>query len=157
MEPAGYRREHHPSLPPRGRISGPQWSPPVIGGSTRILFDWPNGIVVGPQWSPPVIGGSTLIDKKCLELHQMAAMEPAGYRREHVVDDVRPDAGHRAAMEPAGYRREHPACTSPATPSRQSRNGARRLSAGARDRVHPPLVPVPAAAMEPAGYRREHP
>ncbi len=59
MEPAGNRREH-PS--PLGvAVDGtplPQWSPPVIGGSTGTY----GGLAIRgnvPQWSPPVIGGST--------------------------------------------------------------------------------------------------
>ena len=39
-------------------LGWPQWSPPVIGGSTER----PERVApqaAGPQWSPPVIGGST--------------------------------------------------------------------------------------------------
>ena len=34
MEPAGYRREHSCAARAAARIGVPQWSPPVIGGST---------------------------------------------------------------------------------------------------------------------------
>jgi len=108
----------------------PQWSPPLIGGSTRacwracIRFAW-------PQWSPPLIGGST--DQ--LEIWAVpsgkAAMEPAVDRREHPGPRRERRGFHAAAMEPAVDRREHDVPGGPA-------------GTGVR------------AAMEPAVDRREH-
>ena len=84
----------------------PQWSPPLIGGSTaRSLTDRCPG--KQPQWSPPLIGGSTGPVDRVAGPRELAAMEPAVDRREHthgtdvfVGDSV-------AAMEPAVDRREH--------------------------------------------------
>ena len=179
MEPAGHRREQ-PAAPRRrsGRPAGrngarrssagaegirdetdryldlPQWSPPVIGGSSilrrtmHFLDDW-------PQWSPPVIGGSSL------DPGQMDRRRPRrnGARRSSAGADPRSGCRHRSP--------------------RRRRNGARRSSAGAggiwgtgevenmMPQWSPPVIGGSSgrpqrqdeahddAAMEPAGHRRE--
>ena len=57
MEPAGERREHY---------------------SRYVLPCW----VGSPQWSPPVNGGSNHQENRVGVHHHIAAMEPAGERRE---------------------------------------------------------------------------
>ncbi len=43
-----------------GRQNGqPQWSPPLIGGSTLYVMGGWAHYLRQPQWSPPLIGGST--------------------------------------------------------------------------------------------------
>src|SRR6266571_5207061 len=132
-----------------------QWSPPLIGGSTRacwracIRFAW-------PQWSPPLIGGST--DQ--LEIWAVpsgkAAMEPAVDRLEHPGPRRERRGFHAAAMEPAVDRREHDVPGGPAG------TGVRAAMEPAVDRREHPRgvtaaqVSEKRAAMEPAVDRREH-
>jgi hypothetical protein len=108
-----------------------------------------------PQWSPPVIGGSTLVALAGHAVVPKAAMEPAGYRREHPTLPDGYDTWGFAAMEPAGYRREHPgSCPGSALVSH-----AAMEPAGYRREHLLGVVPEAVdhvAAMEPAGYRREH-
>ncbi|SRR5579859_810746 len=82
MEPAVYRREHAGTLRRLAEKPKSQWSPPFIGGSTRVPGagrGLGNGVAMEPavyrrehrrrrpatpptiksQWSPPFIGGST--------------------------------------------------------------------------------------------------
>ena len=58
MEPAVDRREHHSHGVNAGQGAVPQWSPPLIGGSTDFPFAAVSTVLL-PQWSPPLIGGST--------------------------------------------------------------------------------------------------
>ncbi len=66
MEPASDRREH------------------VHTGRAHPPFACP------PQWSPPVIGGSTGLPWTVPSYRVDAAMEPASDRREHGSDDLGP-------------------------------------------------------------------
>ena len=106
MEPAVDRREH-PNPPVIADLTAsPQWSPPLIGGSTFTT----SGVVPAvspPQWSPPLIGGSTTISHDPAFTEAVAAMEPAVDRREHRRAATGHGAGPPAAMEPAVDRREH--------------------------------------------------
>ena len=155
MEPAVERREH------------------------LVLDQGADATVIGPQWSPPVKGRSTALGHRQQHLVQVAAMEPACERREHIEINTRPAWLIEAEMEPAGERREQ------ANPDRWPSiaptycNGARRRLAGAPTgtgvgepqgflpqsrppsdgggtsaRLRAPDVVV-AAAMEPAFDRRE--
>lgn len=58
MEPAGYQREHAAAKADEAMAKLPQWSPPVISGSTRR-------------------------ERRHSRRRRRAAMEPAGYQREH--------------------------------------------------------------------------
>ena len=102
MEPAVDRREH----PARGRV------PPLAHKQ--------------PQWSPPLIGGSTGHRDDRLVPGQCAAMEPAVDRREHGQDAVAVRVTGQAAMEPAVDRREHGIKLCARAYHKASRNGARR-------------------------------
>ena len=108
-----------------------------------------------PQWSPPLIGGSTPEEAEKADADLKAAMEPAVDRREHGDSRVCPNCAANAAMEPAVDRREHQfagyggagemgAAMEPAV-DRREHGQARAL--------HPHRYP---AAMEPAVDRREH-
>ena len=67
----------------------------------------------GPQWSPPVNGGSSSSLADLFDQLHEAAMEPAGERREQ-PDSTRLRCVNRpAAMEPAGERREQGAASDP--------------------------------------------
>ena len=106
MEPADDRREHTFAYWHWPGTSWPQWSPPMIGGST-IKGRGDRITLFMPQWSPPMIGGSTRMDSR------------------------RDAALREAAMEPADDRREHSAGRPWSSRTWRCRNGARRLSAGA--------------------------
>src|SRR5487761_1033055 len=58
MGPAVDRREHRITGRAQGVLPAPQWSPPLIGGSTLRggYVDCAGDL---PQWSPPLIGGCT--------------------------------------------------------------------------------------------------
>jgi hypothetical protein len=132
MEPASDRREHADQDPGvQRRRRGTAMEPPLIGRSTAGMTSAWTWLAL-PQWSPPVFGGS--IAKPGLDgaLDGLAAMEPAGDRREtwDLPDQLRVRT-RRTAMESAGYRREHELM----------------LLVGDTARI---------AAMEPAVYRREH-
>src|SRR6266568_2774784 len=101
MEPAVDRREHD-----------------TAGGASF----WTN---LGPQWSPPLIGGSTP-RHVARHLDGRAAMEPAVDRREHPLVLVNWLACGAAAMEPAVDRREHRLMANASAVSSAGRNGARR-------------------------------
>ena len=63
-------------------VAPPQWSPPLKGGSTERGESDPR-ILLGPQWSPPLKGGSTERAGIGPPYPAWAAMEPAVERREH--------------------------------------------------------------------------
>ena len=109
----------------------PQWSPPSDGGSTQgptTTYD----LVDAPQWSPPLSGGSTL-DVVSDPLRVVpAAMEPAARAAGADPEGCRlvlPEDS--AAMEPTAERREHAIPCTTAARRMPSRNGARRSTAGA--------------------------
>src|SRR5579863_4220093 len=61
MEPAVYRREHaRRTMADNPAVYESQWSPPFIGGSTRLRRRRMQRLPVS-QWSPPFIGGSTFM------------------------------------------------------------------------------------------------
>jgi len=82
MEPAVERREHWGGDGDQGGVAGPQWSPPLKGGSTPAVTE---ALMASlrPQWSPPLKGGSTPGGIRLPRHHPRAAMEPAVERREH--------------------------------------------------------------------------
>ena len=112
MEPAGERREQGSTIVKYAEsFIGLEWSPPVNGGSTLqhpenppvpLLAAPVNGgstyeqvrSLTGrkvPQWSPPVNGGSSIRVLPGDGAARVAAMEPAGERREQLAPV---DLGH---------------------------------------------------------------
>ena len=83
MEPADERREHLQN--------------------DNALFE----SLVAPQWSPPMIGGSTPRRGRQRRRADTAAMEPADERREHLQLGPGRQPEFAAAMEAADDRREH--------------------------------------------------
>jgi hypothetical protein len=84
----------------------PQWSPPVIGGSTGLIPVYWDGLPL-PQWSPPLNGGSTPNCAWVANVAQMPQWSPpltAGAQigaAPHVWDLP------QATMKPAADWREH--------------------------------------------------
>ncbi len=79
-------------------------------GSGRSASNTPSSCRNGarpPQWSPPLIGGSTRGKRPECQHLAAAAMEPAVDRREHHHRPPRHADRMDAAMEPAVDRREH--------------------------------------------------
>ena len=74
----------------------PQWSPPVIGGVTGPPALPPGLKLSRPQWSPPVIGGVTLKAEAMQQSPREATTEPAGNRR----DDLTTLEGIGAVIRP---------------------------------------------------------
>ena len=153
MEPAGHRREQLKSGRCWRPVRSPQWSPPVIGGSSLLISGYRAGRR-RPQWSPPVIGGSSRQHRGGGPGGRRAAMEPAGHRREQRASATRPTATwtcrNGARRSSAGAA----SCAAPCTSWTTGRNGARRSSAGAAS-ILDKWTGADPAAMEPAGHRRE--
>jgi hypothetical protein len=85
----------------------PQWSQPVIGGTTLRSLVTASRQCILPQWSPPPTGGNTCHGEALLGHGDVAAMEPAAERREPSCHLCLACGWRRAAMEPARDRREH--------------------------------------------------
>jgi hypothetical protein len=198
------RREHRPLIRRPHDAGTVAWSPSVIsriagiGSASLWPYKW-------PQWSPPIIGGSTGLLPAGCPAAEGAAMEPAGNRQQDVgplngydLMIVKPQRGPpiigrehvqpipagdesvlRAAMEPATEEREHtrtgvgepqgflPQWSPPLTGGSMrdhqssSRGAAVAAMEPAADRREHGLVERPGVdllhtAMEPAGYWREH-
>jgi len=108
MEPAGERREQAIMVnAAQAQEIAPQWSPPVNGRSTRGLTG-ANFTFMWPQWSPPVKRGSILWAPGLGNL-RASCRNGARRRTAGALQQVRLALlGWLAAMEPAGERREHP-------------------------------------------------
>src|SRR5712691_2112594 len=110
--PAGQSADHtedqhrrRQSRPARRARRGPQWSPPLTGGTTDAQL--PAELLAGAAtMEPAAAGGTTHTCCRNTRRRDLAAMEPAACGRDDGQEGM-PDAAARlAAMEPAAYGRD---------------------------------------------------